>query len=200
MIAMPRAAAAALAVVALVALTACGGSPAGPANSPSTASPPQPGTSALPPRPTELRLDGVDPCSLLSSDQRRELGVNGGVFARDTNSTVLSGDSCLWSNLPNSPDNAYLGRLVLRTGAGYALGREPLRMVDGFPATTTGSVGSDPTYYCLMLVDVAPGQALGASYDNGRKDYPGMNHRLACDKAQELASMMLSTLRAMKQR
>jgi len=51
-----------------------------------------------------------------------------------------------------------------------------------------------------MLVDVAPGQALSAAYDNNAKDYPGMNHQLACDKAQQLASYMLSTLRSIKQR
>lgn len=90
--------------------------------------------------------------------------------------------------------------MVLNQGAEYALGREPLRSVDGFAATTTGSVGSDPAYYCLMLVDVAPGQSLLAQYGNNAHDYPGMNHQLACDKAQELASDMLSTLRTIKQR
>jgi hypothetical protein len=90
--------------------------------------------------------------------------------------------------------------MVLGQGADYALGREPLRTVSGFAATTTGSTGSDPSYYCLMLVDVAPGQSLVASYDNGARDYPGMNHQLACDKAQQLAMGMLSTLRTIKQR
>ncbi|MDT7664669.1 MAG: hypothetical protein QOD04_4225, partial [Pseudonocardiales bacterium] len=82
----------------------------------------------------------------------------------------------------------------------FALGREPMRTVDGYAATTTGSLGTDSTYYCLMLVDVAPGQSLLAQYGNGAHDYPGMNHKLACDKAQQLASDMLSTLRTIKQR
>jgi hypothetical protein len=51
-----------------------------------------------------------------------------------------------------------------------------------------------------MLVDVAPGQSLLAQYENDSHDYPGMNHQLACDKAQQLASDMLSTLRTIKQR
>jgi Protein of unknown function (DUF3558) len=155
---------------------------------------------ALPARPVELRLDGVDPCSLVTMAQRSQLGVNQGQAARGSESSALRGSSCVWSNIPDSPDNAWSGRLVLGQGAEYALGREPLRTVDGFAATTTGSMGSDPAYYCLMLVDVAPGQSLVASYDNGSKDYPGMNHQLACDKAQQLAADMLSTLRTMKQR
>ena len=145
-------------------------------------------------------MDSVDPCLLLSSAQRSKLSVNLGQPARSATSSPLQGDSCTWSNLPASPDNAYLGRVVLGQGAEYALGREPVRTVDGFAATTTGSTGSDPAYYCLMLVDVAPGQSLLASYDNGARDYPGMNHQLACDKAQQLASDMLSTLRSIKQR
>ena len=107
---------------------------------------------------------------------------------------------CVWANLPRHPDNSYGGGAILNQGAEYALGLEPLRTVDGFAATTTGSVGTDPTYYCGLLVDVAPGQALSASYGNDSHDYPGMNHQLACDKAQQLASEMLSTLRSIKQR
>lgn len=190
-------------VVGLIGLTmlgavACGSSATpGPPAVPSQSAPARP---SLPPRPVELRLDGVDPCALVTAAQRTRLGVNQGQPARGSNSSELRGDSCVWSNIPASPDNVWSGRLVLGQGAEYALGREPLRTVDGFAATTTGSTGSDPAYYCLMLVDVAPGQSLIASYDNGARDYPGMNHQLACDKAQRLASDMLSTLRSIKQR
>jgi hypothetical protein len=188
-----------VAAATLVSLAACGGP-----NPSTTIASPAPSTTpaqrGLPPRPAELRLDGIDPCSLLTDEQRAQLGVNPGVFGASSHRTPLSGDDCSWTNLPRSQDNDYLGRIILDQGAEYALGLEPLRSVNGFPATTTGSIGTDPAYYCLMLVDVAAGQTLSAQYSNGRHDYPGMNHQLACDKAQELASMMLSTLRAMKQR
>ena len=177
-------------------LVGCGGA----AESPSPPASSAPAGASLPPRPVELRLDGVDPCSLLTVAQRAQLGVNGGLSVPSTHVTSLSGDSCTWSNLPETPDNAYLGRTVLGQGAEYASGREPLRVVDGFAATTSGSTGTDPAHYCAVLVDVAPGQSLLAQYGNGRKDYPGMNHQLACDKAQQLASDMLGTLRAIKHR
>jgi hypothetical protein len=145
-------------------------------------------------------LDGVDPCTLLTDAQRNRLGVSQGQSGRGSVSSPLAGNDCAWSNLPERPSNAWLGRLVLGQGAEYAVGLEPLRTIDGFAATTTGSLGSDSTYYCLMLVDVARGQSLLAQYGNNAHDYPGMSHQLACDKAQQLASDMLSTLRTIKQR
>jgi hypothetical protein len=105
---------------------------------------------------------------------------------------------CVWPSLADTPDNGWTGGEILNHGAEYALGREPLRTVGGFAATTTGSTGANPAYYCLMLVDVAPGQALAAAYDNNSHDYPGMSHPLACDKAGQLAAAMLTTLRTIE--
>ncbi|HEY2099757.1 MAG TPA: DUF3558 domain-containing protein [Pseudonocardia sp.] len=185
--------------LALLWLTGCGGGAAAPSPAP-TASSAAPVGPSLPRRPVELRLDGVDPCTLVTAAQRHQLGVNAGTTNSEDYGGPLKGRMCVWSNLPDSPDNAYTGGAILNHGAEFASGLEPLRMVDGFAATTTGSTGTDPTYYCGMLVDVAPGQALSAAYANDSHNYPGMNHQLACDKAQQLASDMLSTLRASKQR
>jgi hypothetical protein len=78
--------------------------------------------------------------------------VNAGTFEDANYGGPLQGADCVWSNLPKSPDNAFTGGPVTNHGAEFALGKELLRSVDGFAATTTGSVGSDPGYYCLMLV------------------------------------------------
>lgn len=182
------------AVTALVGVAGCGGAPSAPP-SPPVAAPTRP---KLPPRPVELRLDGVDPCSLLTDAQLREFGVYRASSDQSEPDSPIQGPGCLWSNFPAKPDNGYSGSAVLNHGAEYALGREPLRSIDGFAATTTTSTGSDPNYYCAVMVDVAPGQALGADYDNLSKDYPGMNRKLACDKAMKLAAAMLTTLRAIK--
>jgi hypothetical protein len=143
----------------------------------------------------ELRLDNVDPCSLLTDAQRSQLGVAQGTSNGPVYSGPLQGPICVWPNLALSPDNGWTGGVVLNHGADYALGREPLRSVDGFAATTTGSTGTDPAFYCLILVDVAPGQALSAAYGNNAHDVPDMNHQLACANAQKLATAMLTTLR-----
>jgi Protein of unknown function (DUF3558) len=186
-------------VLALLGLAGCGeaASPPGP---PAAVTPAAPLGPALPPRPVELRVDGIAPCALLTDVQRDQLRVNRGQAGHGSAGSPLQGDDCLWSNLPEHPSNVFLGRLVPGQGAEYALGREPLRTVDGFAATATGSIGTDSTHYCGLLVDVAPGQSLLAQYENDSHDYPGMNHQLACDKAQRLASDMLSTLRTIKQR
>jgi hypothetical protein len=144
-----------------------------------------------------LTIEGIDPCSLLTESQRTQLGVRGqGTPDSRSPTAEVQGPFCGWSNLPQHPSSDYAGGFVTNRGAEFALGLEPLRSVQGFGATTTTSLGTDPRWYCAMFVDIAPGAALSASYDNGPRDYPGMNHGLACDKAQQLADAMLTTLRS----
>jgi hypothetical protein len=170
-----------------------------PAQQPEAPPPSAPARPALPPRPVELRLDGVDACTLLTDHQKHEFNIaSGSSVAND--SGPKHGSICLWTTYGLHPDNGWTGGTDLNRGADYALGREPLRSVDGFAATTTTSLGSDPNYYCAVLVDVAPGQALGADYSNESRDVPGMNRKMACDNAMRLASAMLATLRTLKQR
>jgi hypothetical protein len=182
-----------------VALAAC----SGPAATPNTASPPAPASSvpSLPPRPAELRLDGVDPCTLLMSTQRSALGVGTGRASttRPSDSTV-QGASCLWLSLSQHPAEGYTATAVLNQGAEVALSAEPLRSVDGFAATTTTSNGSDPRHFCGLLVDVAPGQALSATYSDIIQEQTGLTRQAVCDKAQRLAEAMVTTLRALPHR
>lgn len=184
----------------MIGLAGCGGAAPGSGSSRPVSSAPV-ATPALPTRPVELRLDGVNPCSLLTDAQaKQQLDTNGGYFGADEGGSPVAGDMCLWSNFPRRPDNEWSATTVLHQGAEFALGKEPPRTVDGFAATSSGSSAADPARYCGMLVDVAPGQSLLVTYDNSRKDDPGLNHQLACDKAQRAAEMMITNLRAIKQR
>jgi uncharacterized protein DUF3558 len=182
-------------VLVLAGVTGCG-APAPPSAAPPPATPAHP---ALPPRPAELRLDGVDACTLLTDDQKRQFNIASGSSVVN-DSGPRHGSICLWTTYAFHPDNHWTGGTDLNLGADYALGLEPLRSVDGFAATTTTSLGSDPNYYCAVLVDVAPGQALGADYSNESHDVPGMNRKVACDNAMRLASAMLATLRKIERR
>lgn len=168
------------------------GSPA-----PPPATPPPPARPALPPRPIELRLDDVNPCSLLTNDQKRQFNIASGSPVVQS-SGPNQGPSCLWRAFGFHPDNGWTSGAVLNHGADQALGAERPRSVDGFAATTTTAPGSDPDYFCGVMVDVAPGQALHATYSNESHDVPGMNRKMACDNAMRLAGAMLSTLRTMK--
>jgi hypothetical protein len=147
-----RLAAVALCALALLPLAGRGGASPAPTAPPLSSA--APATAALPPRPVTLSLDNlVDPCSLLTPAQRQQLSVQGsGTSDEDFGGPLQGGPICLWVNTAEKPDNEYTGSAVLNHGAEYALGNEPLRMVDGFAATTTTSVGSDPNYYCGLLV------------------------------------------------
>jgi len=185
-----------IAAALALAVAGCAGS-SGPPEGPSK--PAAQHGQSLPPRPVELRLDGVDPCTLLTDAQRARLEAGPGTPDTDQNGP-LPGKVCTWLGATLHPDQGYDVTLALTQGAEFALGGEPLRSVDGFAATTTTSIGSDPNYFCGLLVDVAPGQSLAADYSNNGHDYPGMNRELACYKAQQLAEAMLSTLRAQRHR
>src|SRR5689334_926336 len=46
----------------------------------------------LPPRPKEVRLDGVDPCSLLTVEQRAELDLDGAPYYTNSHAELFDGD------------------------------------------------------------------------------------------------------------
>lgn len=175
-----------LLVVALAALVGCADGP-----------PPSAG-SRLPPRPSELRLDRVDPCALLTPAQVRQLGVGAG--KRGENTDELGSSDCLWRNFPKEPDIGYLARLIVNRGADYALdSTEPTQVVtiDGFSAVQTTSPHVDPKEHCLLLVDVAQGESLWVQWLTTSPDYPGLTHELACQQARDAGRLMLENLRGL---
>lgn len=180
-------------LVSALALTGCSGN--GPA-----VSQPASSTLALPPRPAVLALDGIDACALLTETQRRELGVKLG--KRGDNIEDPHSPACDWSNFPNVPDNGWVARIITRYGADHALGSQTgvqVVTVDGFPTVQTSSPeAGDPKENCLLFIDVAPGQTLETSYQNGTGDYPGITHEVACQQATKAAELMVDTLRTLK--
>ncbi|MDQ2708884.1 MAG: DUF3558 domain-containing protein [Actinomycetota bacterium] len=173
------------------------GSPA-PAPAPASAPSTSPAGPTLPPRPMTLQIEGIDPCSLLSAAQRRTLGVDQGDLR--SGGGLITGLGCVWRNILKRPENLWAGSLLTSPGAEFALGKDPMRFVQGFATTSTTSIGTDPRWYCTMFVDIGPGQSLKADYNNDSKDIPGMNHDLACAKAQQLAEYMLTALKARQPR
>ena len=160
---------------------------------PSAAAPSQ---SPLPPRPAVLRLDGVDPCVLLTAAQLQLLAVNPGKPSQ--NNDGIGSRDCLWRNFPAKPDNGWLARAILAQGAEYYLNSvtgAQIVQVDGFPAVETSSSLADPDKQCLLYVDVAPGQSLEVQYLNGAGDYPGINRQVACQLAVKATELMLANLR-----
>jgi hypothetical protein len=161
-----------------------------------SAPPPSP---VLPPRPAVLPLDKVTACQLLTDDQRQQLGVNRGKVG--TNVEDPNRPACDWSNFPNAPDKGWVARIITIYGAAHALasdaGAEQVS-VNGFPAVQTSAGSLDPNTNCLVFIDVAPGQTLESSFQNIQGDYPGLNHEVACQLAEQAGSLMIDTLKSLQ--
>lgn len=180
-------------LLAAVAVAGCGGTPAAGGPSGSLAAP------ALPQRPAALTLDGVDACALLSDAQRGQLQVNRGRPAENIEDPDRP--ACDWSNFPNVPDNGWEARIIMRYGAEHYLGSTAGTQqvsVNGFPTVQTSSPERRSDRYCLLFVDVAPGQTLEVYYENMRGDYPGISHEVACQQATKAATLMMDTLKSQK--
>lgn len=164
-------------------------------DSPSGAASSPPSATALPTRPTDLRLDGVNPCDLLTGADLGKLGVGPGTVNDGADSWSSAG--CRWTDPSGHPDNNWVALAVVRHGADTALKNTGAQvgLVDGFPAVQTTSDSADPGLSCELFLDVAQGQTLSVEYVNRRGDYPNINHGIACQQATDAAKLMLANLR-----
>jgi hypothetical protein len=182
-------------LVLMVAVSGCGSSPtaASTAPSPSVAAPRSP----FPSRPAELRLNEVDPCTLLTTAQQGQLGVE--QLSLSAEVFDVDGKDCGWGNT-HGPREGYGASTDLRRGADYALASSTgtqVVQVDGYGAVATTGGTADPAVNCVLLIDVAAGQSLWAAYDDSNHDKPGLTHEIACQKAMTAARMMLGNLRTL---
>jgi Protein of unknown function (DUF3558) len=180
-----------LLAVAAVLLTACTTVVEG--------SPSAPSGVLLPPRPREVRLDGVDPCSLLTPEQRAGLGLDS--EPRPTRSYVelFRGNvpSCTMIGL--EPAAVGIGVSAV-TSVGIerwqegdlAANIQPTR-VSGFPALI--ATPARYTTYCNVEVDVAAGQLLDVQFSDGG-NHPSIPQADLCRRGQQAAEAVMATLLA----
>jgi hypothetical protein len=186
---------------AALAFGAAGCAPASPP--PATSSPPPPPvattSSPFPPRPAELRLDGVDPCALLTPAEVARLGVDQG--DRFDDADQFRSLSCDWANSGGvKPEKSWIARAIVKQGADYALGNiAPVQVVKvgGFSAVQTSSPYQNAERQCILAIDVAQGEQLRVQFDNRAGDFPGINHQVACQQASNAAELMLQNLRGL---
>jgi hypothetical protein len=179
-----------IATAAAIGIGGCGG-PTPVAVTPGPSS--TPGISPLPPRPTTLRMDGVDTCALLTAPERAKLGV------RELGSTADASETdCAWDSAPHRPDDSWSAGRDKRTAAeAMRIGGAPFGLIGGFAAVKSASGFADPTYSCIVVIDTAPDQSLAVFYNNIHKDAPGMSHEVACQRAATAAEMMVANLRTL---
>ena len=151
----------------------------------------------LPPRPREVRLDGVDPCSLLTAEQRVELGLDGDPRSSTSSSQLYRGEVALCTVLGFQPDAVAVGIGLVKTvgiqiwTTGELQAQVKTRTVAGFPAVT--AVPTRFAEYCSVDVDIAEGQLLDVQVRDGGRQ-PPLSQQQLCDHAGEVATAAVTSL------
>lgn len=181
----------------LIALLA-GCSPGGqvsPADPPTTAAA-APTTLSLPPRPRDIPIDDVDPCALLTREQRAELRLDRPPqFGREP-SLLYPGDVSSCSIRGNEPKISISISVVTTAGIEFwtsdqaAADLQPVE-VAGFPALVATSRTLDDG--CKVVMDLAPGQLLDVQTRSAGADPPLQEDQL-CRDAERAANLVMGTL------
>jgi hypothetical protein len=184
-----------IALAAVGGLTACGGSE--PAAPPSPAAAPALPPQKLPPRPRQLKMDGIDPCSLVTSAIRAQAGVTSQGQA-DPSSTDNALRGCGYDNFPQHPTAALDVNLATNQDtAGFLFFPDAVAStVAGFGAVDSPDSAAGPDHSCVVRVDVAENQGLWVSLYNTLGDDATSTHAQMCQKAHTVAESIMAGLLA----
>jgi hypothetical protein len=160
-------------------------------------SPSAPSGVLLPPRPREVRLDGVDPCSLLTPEQRAELGLGDDSLRGRSYVELFQGDVSTCTISGFKPQRVALSTGVVtsvgieRWQAGDLAAKVSATTVSGFPALV--AMPTRFADYCSVEVDVANGQLLDVQFSDGGAQPPISQNEL-CSRARWSAEELMSSL------
>lgn len=191
-----------LTMLAVLALAGCSGGPPAPVDSPPVAATTEPTERAieLPPRPRDISLEGLDPCTLLTEPQRAEIGLTSPPLLTEALSGVFNGDIELCTARGYEPVAISVGVTVVTTrgievftGDGVAATVTPIDVRD-FPGVllVPPRVG-----YCTAVVDVAPGHLIDVQFRDGGNDQT-IATPVLCDGAERVAGLVMDTLLALR--
>jgi hypothetical protein len=182
--------------VLIVLLSGCStGGHASPADPPATQQA-TPTTVSLPPRPRDVPIDDVDPCTLMTRQQRAELGLDQPPRLSREASLLYPGDVSRCSIRGNEPAISISISAVTTTGIEFwtsgraAAETQPVEVAD-FPALVATSEVVDDG--CNVLVDVAPGQMLDIQSRSAGARPPIRQDQL-CRVAEQAANLAMDTL------
>jgi len=181
------------ALLGVLAMASC----AGPTTS-SAAAPAAPAgaAGAMPPRPRELPLNGIDACSVITSPLRTQLGVSSRMDRNRPADNLISSD-CEWTNFPAQPQLALSVRLVLNRGIEPYLSQPGAQVitVSGFGAVELPALPANPAQGCIVRLDVASGQSAWVSFTSSGP-IPGRTYDEMCARARTAAASVLAQLLA----
>jgi hypothetical protein len=163
------------------------------------AEPAAPSTSS-PPRPQEVRIDGVDPCSLLTEEQRAELGLDGRPVIDSRQTSLYPGGDVPSCTVRGFEPRAVWTAVSLVASTGIERYAADDLLVDVRPAEVRGfpALTAKPqrfTEWCSVIVDVAPGQLIDVHFADGGGTPPVPQEQL-CDDAAVVADRVMDTLMA----
>jgi hypothetical protein len=145
-----------------------------------------------------VRVDGVDPCTLLTAAQKKALGLDGRpVLAANKSELYNDGVVPLCSIVGFEP-RAIIVAVSVVTSAGVDLWTSGTLAADVLPVQVQGfpAVRAVPTRFtdfCTVIVDVAPGELLDIQAgDGGRK--PALPQDELCMAAEQAAGEAMDTL------
>jgi hypothetical protein len=196
-----RAAGAAVVVLAVMTLAACSTTESGQPNpasgSSGQASPNDPATVSLPPRPRDISMVDVDPCALLTAAQRAQFQVHPGVTIAEA--IGVTGRVCGYQFDSEAGGQEYT--IAATTSPGIEHWLNPYLTdnitqvsIGGFPAVDITAKLNQATG-CQTAVSVAKGQMLEVG--NG-VDVPGMTQAQSCARTNQVADAALATLQTLK--
>ncbi len=178
-----------------LAATGCTGPSTGSVGAPGqTSAAPAISATALPPRPREIDLTGVDTCTLFTTEQQRQLGTDRPPGF--SNYPDRYGNRpCSYGKSLSSPRFGYSIKIVTQEDATvYLTGERDVTarvvMVAGFPAVENRRPTDERG--CFVDVSTKDGQYLSIQYaeSTGSNDTP----EVACEKARTSAEMAMLTL------
>ncbi|WP_158844357.1 DUF3558 domain-containing protein [Saccharothrix deserti] len=150
-------------------------------------------TLSLPPRPQAIRLDDLDPCAVLSADQRMSLSLDNPPSAYVDTAFGNAKACTMRSNISGN-----VVRLALVTVEGVGVWLSENAQVDaqpttvaGFPGLTVRTPGMDNV--CNVEVDVADGQFLDVMFRDGGNETAAKQDTL-CLGAQRAAEAAVAGL------
>jgi hypothetical protein len=150
----------------------------------------------LPPRPRELKLDGIDPCSSLKPPQLAKLGLDNVVPSITTGTADLDSRICTAIGLGAKRIGASIA-FVTRPGISYitegptaSFGDFEQMQIAGFPSITEPQQKSDT---CTVDVDVAAGQFINIFYQD--ENLPAVLSRVElCQGANAVGEEVMKSL------
>jgi hypothetical protein len=157
---------------------------------------------AVPPRPSELSLTGLEACKLFTAAQLDQLKVNRTRPRTSASETYPGASECVLNVNAKEPFYDYTARLITTEGVEPWLSGKrnvdaKLVSIEGFPAANFVIAGdSAANFLCTTSVGVANGQQLMIAIDPHSKN--AFSGEQACQMSQQAATLAMQTLKTLK--